>query len=156
MNRMVQVALVGMGILFTMDSDALCNPADISAFDMELQRVKYNYAYSSLNGSSGAWDIDDSAIVSSETEQDKSPGYKSPGKAFLLSMAVPGLGQYYYGSKMKAAAFLGIEATAWIFNVNWHNKGEELTAEFEQFNRDHWVQDHYEDYLEDAYGVRDD
>jgi len=156
MRRMAKIALVGMGIVFTMTSIALCNPADISVFDLELHKVKYNYAFSSLHGSSGGWNLDDSAIVSSETKQNKTPGHKSPGKSFLLSLAVPGLGQYYYGSKVKAAAFLGVEATAWIFNVSWHNRGQELTSEFEQFNRDHWILDHYEDYLEDAYGVRDD
>ena len=156
MTRTAKIALVGLGIVFTMAAGAVCNPADISVFNMELHKLKYNYAYLAAYGSDGGWNFDDSAIVSSETEQYKSPGYKSPGKAFLLSIAVPGLGQYYYGSKVKAAAFLGVEATAWIFNVNWHNQGEELTAEFEQFNRDHWIRDHYEDYLEDAYGVRDD
>ncbi len=156
MKRMSKVALVGMGLICLMAAGALCNPSDISVFDMELHKVKYNYAYSTACGSGGSWDFDDSGIASSEAERAKTPGYKSPGKAFILSMAVPGLGQYYYGSKVKAAAFLGIEATAWILHLNWHNKGQELTDEFQAFNQQHWIQDHYEDYLEDAYGVRDD
>ncbi len=143
-----------MGVFSILVGAAVANPSDISIFDKELHKVKYNYAYYASMRGEGAWEFDEP--VSSNDEITEKRGHKSPAKAFFLSLAVPGLGQYYYGSKVKSAAFIGVEAATWIFHISWHNKGEKLTDEFEQFNRDHWIQDHYEDYLEDAYGFRDD
>ncbi|PWB69919.1 hypothetical protein C3F09_09945 [candidate division GN15 bacterium] len=81
---------------------------------------------------------------------------KSPAKAFALSMLIPGLGQYYNGSKLKAAAFLGIEATAWFFELKWHSDGNQLTGDFEAFQEAHWSEGHYSQYLQDVYGYSDD
>ena len=156
MKRMAKIVLVGIVLVLSLAIGALCNPAEISVFDSELHKLKFNYAYSHSLGNIADFNANEPEADFSETKQDKAPGYKSPGKAFLLSLAVPGLGQYYYGSKVKAAAFLGIEATAWIFHASWHSKGQELTDEFQQFNQDHWYQDRYEDYLEVVYGSRDD
>jgi hypothetical protein len=127
---------------------------EVSLFERELGKVRYNVAYAaSLSGGVGpAFDETDES--GSNSMEDK--GKKSPAKAFLLSLAVPGLGQYYYGSKIKPIAFIGVEATAWIMHIKWRNEGEDLTSEFEQFNRDHWIQNNYEDYLEIVYGYRDD
>lgn len=151
---MIGIVSVSLIVISIMVSSAWANPSDISIFDKELHKVKYNYAYAASMGGEGAWDFDEPTSTSDDITETR--GYKSPAKAFFLSLAVPGLGQYYYGSKVKSAAFIGVEAAAWIFHINWHNKGEELTDEFEQFNRDHWIQDHYEDYLEIVYGSRDD
>lgn len=122
--------------------------------DDELHKVRYNYAQAVSEGmlgydESGGDSFNDNGMTYKD-------GNKSAGKAFLMSLAVPGLGQYYYGSKIKSAAFLGIEATSWLVHVSWHKKGEELTDEFEAFNDAHWSQTVYEDYLETVYGVRDD
>ena len=133
---------------------ASTKPDNKRVFDSELNKIRYNYAYAVSLSDGDGLDFDDPVAASGESF--KNTGEKSAAKAFLLSLAVPGLGQYYYGSKIKPIAFLGIEATAWILNVNWHGKGEDLTAEFEQFNRDHWIQSNYEDYLETIYGARDD
>ncbi len=156
MKRISRMAMFWAGLLLVGAANVFCKPAGISAFDLELNNLKYSYAYSSVYGNSGSWGLEEPSSSSSESDQQKKHGRKSPGKAFLLSLAVPGLGQYYYGSKVKAAAFVGVEATAWIMHVNLHNKGQELTDEFQAFNRAHWIQDHYEDYLEIVYGIRDD
>ena len=39
---------------------------------------------------------------------------KSPQKAFLLSLLLPGAGQFYTESKTKAKIFVGSEASLWI------------------------------------------
>jgi len=39
--------------------------------------------------------------------------YKSPGKAFFLSLLLPGAGEFYAGSKNTAAVFLGSEMILW-------------------------------------------
>lgn len=144
-------ALLASLLIFSSNALGTSDSPNISVFDKELHKVRYNVAYAAA---ADGWDFDEP--FANEPNSFKSSGKKSPGKAFLMSLAVPGLGQYYYGSKIKPIAFIGVEATAWILHLNWHNKGEELTDEFEQYNRDHWIQDHYEDYLEIAYGYRDD
>ncbi len=153
---MIKTISISLGVVNVLAGAAGANPSDISIFDRELHKVKYNYAYYAAMGGVGGWNLDEPASASSETKPDKIPGYKSPGQAFLLSLAVPGLGQYYYGSKVKSAAFIGVEAAAWFLHINWHGKGEELTDNFEAFNRAHWLQNRYEDYLFIEYGVRDD
>ncbi|MDD4918047.1 MAG: hypothetical protein PHE72_09575 [candidate division Zixibacteria bacterium] len=79
------------------------------------------------------------------------PGEKSPVKAMLLSLAVPGAGQWYYGSRIKPFVFLGLEALAWGLHAHYHYNGEDMTDEFEAFNREHWSQQAYADYLNWAY-----
>lgn len=102
----------------------------------------------------------DENISSNTTDEEKVNNqnkYKSPAKAFILSMVVPGLGQYYNGNKKKAVAFLGIEITSWLFNVKWNNDGDDITDEFETFQRANWSRDVYENkYLLWTYGVSDD
>ena len=58
------------------------------------------------------------------------PGAKSPGRAFLLSALVPGVGEFYSGSKGRAAVFFGIEALAWGLYLNWDSKGNDIEDEF--------------------------
>lgn len=87
----------------------------------------------------------------------KSVGRKSPFKAFLLSAVLPGAGQFYLGSRLKALVFLGVEVTAWGFEAKFRGQGDTRTDEFEQFNRDHWHRADYEQYLAWNYnGITDD
>jgi hypothetical protein len=82
----------------------------------------------------------------------KAPGKKSPTKAFLLSIAVPGAGQWYYGSKTKALIFFGAEVATWALYFNYHSDGIRREDEFIAFNHDHWSRDAYEQkYLYNAY-----
>jgi len=128
-----------------------------SLFDTEQINIRYNLT--------GALAVEAQAVQFSEgfasdeppAFGDRHKGYKSPAKAFLLSLAVPGLGQFYYGSKIKPVLFLGAEVTAWVLYFKWHNEGDDITAEYEAFNRDHWLRDRYEqEYLSYVYGVTDD
>ncbi len=61
----------------------------------------------------------------------------SPAKAFLLSLAVPGLGQAYAGSHRSAWIFGGVETTSWLVWVGMNG--------FERSYRD--------DYMSQARGV---
>ncbi|UCE17529.1 MAG: hypothetical protein JSV84_11620 [Gemmatimonadota bacterium] len=45
--------------------------------------------------------------------QDRREAPKSPGKAFFLSLLVPGLGEWYAGSPQKGKIFLAAEAAVW-------------------------------------------
>ncbi|MFZ5981611.1 MAG: hypothetical protein ACOYVF_13365 [Candidatus Zixiibacteriota bacterium] len=124
-----------------------------SVFDREKQALKYSYTNLGLNAPfADEFDDTDNPEAVKLEEKTSKPGHKSPGRAFVYSLVLPGLGQYYYGSKVKAAFFLGTEITAWTLCLIWHADGVDLTDDFEAFNREHWIEDRYVDYLQMAYG----
>ena len=51
---------------------------------------------------------------------------------------MPGLGEWYAGSKKRGLAFLGAEATLWGMWVAWKGKGKDLEEEFRAVADDHW------------------
>jgi len=139
------------GSLYAFDSAAE------SLFDREQVSIRYNLT--------DAQSLVEQPVHFSEGFASEEPpafggrpkSYKSPAKAFLLSLAVPGLGQLYYGSKIKPVLFVGAEVTTWVLYFKWHNEGDDITAEFEAFNRAHWIRDRYEEqYLFYVYGVTSD
>lgn len=70
-------------------------------------------------------------------KEDSAPVQKSTRKAFFLSMLMPGLGEYYVGSK-RGFLFLGIEAVAWYIYVSNTSKGNDLDTKFKSFADAHW------------------
>lgn len=126
-----------------------------SVFDTEQINLKYNL--SSQITDAPTFSKYETEVEGSEELIDAGYRVKSPFKAFLLSLAVPGLGQYYNGSKIKPFIFLGIEATCWVYNFKLNNQGDDITNEFEAYQRAHWSRESYEDkYLLWVYGVNDD
>ena len=63
---------------------------------------------------------------------------KSSKRAFLLSVLVPGLGEWYAGSKKRGLAFLGAEAALVGLWVAWKGKGDDLEQEFRAVADEHW------------------
>ena len=142
-------------LVFTAVVSASSSPGS-SVFDIEQMKIRFNTASQPLYDS-------EVLSLSEEFATEKPPvyesgrGYKSPTKAFFLSLAVPGLGQYYYGSRVKPFVFLGAEVAAWVFYFNWHGEGDDITAEFQAFNKAHWSREDYEDkYLLWVFGVTSD
>ncbi|MFZ1684714.1 MAG: hypothetical protein WAU88_11385 [Candidatus Zixiibacteriota bacterium] len=122
-----------------------------SVINQELTRVRYSsVTYQMYSLAAG-----DSANTFAGATDSRHP-YRSPGKAFVMSLVVPGLGQWYYGSKVKAIGFAGIEAALWVFHFKYHSDGNKATTAFEEYNLAHWHQSDYETYLNQAYGVTDD
>ena len=68
---------------------------------------------------------------------------KSPKTAFLLSLLVPGLGEFYAGTKMRAAGFMGAEAFTWLAYSSWRGKGNDIKAEFRVFADQNWNEARY-------------
>ena len=74
--------------------------------------------------------------------------FKSPKKAFIYSLLIPGWGERYTKSSMfKTILFLGIEAGMWMGYFDFHNEGEKLTDEFEDYADDFWNEQYYQDWL---------
>lgn len=59
-------------------------------------------------------------------------------RAFLMSLAVPGAGELYAGSRLKAAIFAGLEASFWAFYFAYNRKGERLVRDYKRFADEHW------------------
>lgn len=144
--------LIGSGLIISASLEAY--ELKPSKFENEKQAFRYEHSYLALVA-------DDFKELSAPLDTTgigmQQKYHKSPVKAMLLSLAVPGLGQYYYGSKTKSALFLGAELTSWALHIIWHKDGEDMTADFEAYNRQHWLPERYSRYLELAYyGYTDD
>ncbi len=72
---------------------------------------------------------------------------KSIGKAVLFSALIPGGGQFYSNSYIKAGLFLAAEVTAWAVNISYNKKGDEKDAEFKAFADANWEERRYWSYL---------
>lgn len=68
---------------------------------------------------------------------------KSSKRAFLLSALVPGLGEWYAGSKKRGLAFLGAEAALVGLWAAWRSKGNDLEKEFRAVADEHWDPEEY-------------
>lgn len=67
-----------------------------------------------------------------------SPYYRYPGKAMMMSLAVPGAGQLYVGRPIRTVAFLGAEIIALLAWSNYARQGEDMTVSFRDFADDYW------------------
>jgi len=82
---------------------------------------------------------------------------KSPGKALLLSAALPGAGEFYVGAKKRAIGFLALEAASWAWYFTQHSSGKDKEDEYMDFAVDEWSEEHYLDWYshwEDWYDAR--
>ncbi|MFQ5631553.1 MAG: DUF5683 domain-containing protein [bacterium] len=80
-------------------------------------------------------------------------GEKSVSKSLLMSAAVPGLGQAYNRSYLKAGIFVAIEAAALFITIDQHNKGNQREDEFEVFANLYWDEDTYWNALSAESGI---
>lgn len=121
-----------------------------------LDRAQQSLHYSTVLANQDRVSYQDAQYQYSDNDQAKSSGSKSPAKAFIFSMILPGAGQYYAGSKIKPVAYLGIEVASWAFYSKWQSDGNTMTDDFEQFSRDHWSEADYTQFIEWTYGESDD
>jgi hypothetical protein len=155
-KAMMRTVLIGaltiLGILMLFGAVTQgSTPPSSSIIRQELQRVRYGYASQLVLADAPFADT-----AASKSKGVSGPTYKSPGKAFLMSLIVPGAGQFYYGNKVKAAVFLGIEVATIGLSVKYHSDGNKLTTDYQNFNHEHWKFNSYSYYLQSAYGVSTD
>lgn len=63
---------------------------------------------------------------------------RSVPRALLYSLVIPGTGEIYCNSYVKAAIMLGLEATFWTMYSVYNHKGDKKTTEFQNFADQHW------------------
>jgi len=85
-----------------------------------------------------------------EEELSATPGtipQKSVAKAVAFSALVPGTGQIYAKSYIKAGIFMAVEIGAWAANIYYNNKGSEKDDEFRQYADQFWSEKAYWSYV---------
>jgi len=79
-----------------------------------------------------------------DEEEDISFDYeKSPGRAFLMSMVVPGTGQLYADAKWRALIYAGVEAVGWTFWATSKAKGNRLEEDYQDYADQNWALDRW-------------
>ncbi|MEI7812227.1 MAG: hypothetical protein WCJ01_07355 [Ignavibacteria bacterium] len=72
---------------------------------------------------------------------------KSPLLAGVLSAILPGAGEFYSGSYIKAAVFLAVEASAIVAAISYNKQGDNATTEFQVYADEHWSVVRYTEWL---------
>jgi hypothetical protein len=74
---------------------------------------------------------------------------KSPLLAGVLSLAVPGLGEFYTKSYWRAGGFIFAEAGLWVVYAVYSSKGDQQTTMFQDFADGHWNVFQYAKWVQD-------
>jgi hypothetical protein len=127
-------------ILFLMFSYSNAVELESGQFDLEIESLKNSSVdYLGTFGMDTGDDAFDSQFEGDESIYKYE--YKSPKKAFFLSLLIPGLGQLYNGSHMaKTAGVVALEVGAWVSYFKFHADGEDKTRLFESFADAHWFE----------------
>ncbi len=143
MKRTLLLSLISGLILCSFAAMTAGAPAETSSIDSR--------AYVPAPAALSSPDLKDTALPTAETDTRLAALWpfgggngsnaalqpKSPRKAFFLSLLLPGLGEYYTGSK-RGIAFLGVEALGWWMYAHYTGKGNDIESEFESFADAHW------------------
>ncbi|HSQ59945.1 MAG TPA: hypothetical protein VLT84_05890 [Acidobacteriota bacterium] len=70
-------------------------------------------------------------------DDESAPRAKSPGRAFLMNMLVPGTGHLYAGNK-RGWIHLGLEGATWVTYLYYHDRGKTKEDEFEAYADANW------------------
>ncbi|MDP2303618.1 MAG: hypothetical protein Q8N03_14465 [Ignavibacteria bacterium] len=95
----------------------------------------------------------DSKQLLSLNKSEKMPGIivstdkKNPMIAGLLSLVLPGAGEFYTGEYLKAAIFLGLEVAIVTTALTYDKKGDDQTEVFEGFADQNWSVVKYAEWL---------
>ncbi|HHS51148.1 MAG TPA: hypothetical protein ENN07_08555 [candidate division Zixibacteria bacterium] len=84
---------------------------------------------------------------SGEDELFDSGEHKSIKTSFLLSLALPGAGEFYAGNKIKAGAFLAAEIALWTGVIVYNNKGNDGEEAYRVFADAHWEFEYYHEWF---------
>jgi hypothetical protein len=82
-----------------------------------------------------------------EMQGTKEGSEKSVVRSVLYSAVVPGLGQFYAKSYIKAGLFAAVEITAWVVNIHYNKLGDDKDLEYRQFADNNWSEYRYWSYV---------
>ena len=87
-------------------------------------------------------------LPDSYTFQNNKPasGLKSPKKALLFSLIVPGSGEFYSKSWIKGVIFLGIEVGSWITYSSYQKKGKDIEDEYIKYADQWWSEETWQQW----------
>ncbi len=88
-----------------------------------------------------------SDFPSGESELFDSGAHKNIKTSFILSLAVPGAGEFYSKSFIKAGAFFALEAALWTGVIVYNGKGNDGEDFYREFADAHWQYDYYYDWF---------
>ncbi len=95
---------------------------------------------------SGQAPADETSVLDGTTTK------KNIGKGVLLSLLIPGTGQLYAGSWLRALPWVAIEAVSWAMFAKYHGDGQDKTDQFEAFAG---AQNSPNNFFYDAYMLRE-
>jgi hypothetical protein len=72
---------------------------------------------------------------------------KSPLKAAILSAILPGAGELYSGSYIKAFLFFAVEVVSWTVYFTYNSRGDEQTRIFQEYADRHWSVVRYAEWI---------
>jgi hypothetical protein len=84
------------------------------------------------------------------------PGYKLPKRALFFSAIIPGAGELYTKSYIKAGAFFMAEVAAWMVYGSYTNKGQNEEKKFQEYADAHWDPEVWQEWLQNFSGPVDD
>lgn len=71
------------------------------------------------------------------------PKKKSPMLGGIMSLIIPGAGEIYAGEFWKAGIFIAVEAAVITTAIIYNKKGDDKTADFENFANENWSAERY-------------
>lgn len=77
----------------------------------------------------------------------ETPGKKSRAVSVLLSAALPGTGEFYAGSWLKGAIFLGAEIALWMGYSHFSSEGQDWEDIFHDYADTHWDEDQWRTWM---------
>jgi hypothetical protein len=84
------------------------------------------------------------------------PGYKLPKRALFFSALIPGTGELYARSYIKAGAFFLAEVAAWTIYGSYTKKGQNEEKKYQQYADVHWDPEIWKQWKQNYTGTLDD
>ncbi|HXF48556.1 MAG TPA: hypothetical protein VNL73_03895 [Verrucomicrobiae bacterium] len=85
--------------------------------------------------------------------EEKGPKQRSVAKAAVLSLLVPGAGQFYVGEKVRAIPFFLVDVAGWATYFGFRSQGNKRENEYRVFADQHWNPSSYFVFLDTALGI---
>jgi hypothetical protein len=86
-------------------------------------------------------------------DEEQSPDRKNPWLAGGLSLVLPGAGEFYTKSYLKAGIFFGVEVASFILGRSYNNKGDDQTEFFQNYADAHYSAGQYAQWSWDNINV---